>query len=466
PATPTTLPLVCFGSCDPCQTVVYADITFRVDMSNETVNPLGVHIAGSFQGWDPAGSPMTDIGNDIYELTFTLQEGAYHEYKFVNGNDWGMEETVPAYCNNNSNRYITVPGTDSTLMSVCYGSCNICNPPQHDITFRVDMTYETVAMEGVHIAGSFQGWDPAASLMTDIGNNLYEITFTLGEGDYHEYKFINGADWAGEESVPPACNMNNNRYIVIPAGATTLPDVCFSSCDPCPVLSFDVDLTVYLEGPFYGMDMNTALNTNGYIPITQPFNVPPWNYMGPEQADPIPNVDVVDWVLVELRETTGGPETANPTTIIAQQAGLILKDGKVVNTDGAGMLNFIGTINDNLFAVVWHRNHLGVMSNIPLVAVAGVYAFDYTTGENQVYGGINGHKEIAVGIWGLVGADGSGDGQVNNADKVEVWTPQAGNAGYETGDFNMDGNVSNQDKVDVWEPNGGRSAQVPLLDLK
>lgn len=461
PAQNFTIPVVCFGSCDPCTTVNDADITFRVDMSNEMISPLGVHIAGSFQGWNPSSSEMMDIGNNVYEITFTLQSGDYHEYKFINGNDWGMDEMVPWPCNANNNRFFTVPETDSTLMTVCFGSCNICNPNQIDVTFRVDMTWESVAPEGVHVAGSFQGWDPAATPMTNIGSNLYEVSLTLNENDYHEYKFINGTDWAGAENVPMQCNASTNRYLSVPDAAITLPDVCFSSCDPCPAPSYDVDLTVLLEGPFNGMDMNTSLNSAGYLPLAQPFNTNPWNYTGTEAVASIPNTDVVDWILVELRESTGDASTATSDSTIAMQAAFLLKDGSVTGTDGASMLNFVGTIDDNLYVVVWCRNHLGIMSQNALVENNLVYTYDFTTGANQVYGGLNAHKELAPGQWGMAGGDGNADRQVNNSDKVDVWTPTAGNSGYESGDFNMDGQVNNQDKVDVWEPNGGLGSQVP-----
>ena len=52
------------------------------------------------------------------------------------------------------------------------------------------------------------------------------------------------------------------------------------------------------------------LNLLNYIPTTQPYNIAPWNYTGTESVTTIPNSNVIDWVLVELRETTGGPETA------------------------------------------------------------------------------------------------------------------------------------------------------------
>jgi len=60
----------------------------------------------------------------------------------------------------------------------------------------------------------------------------------------------------------------------------------------------------------------------------------------------------------------------------------------------------------------------------------------------------------------MIGGDGNVDGQVNNGDKIDIWSVQAGTSGYLQGDFNMDGQVSNPDKVDVWSPNGGFGSQV------
>ena len=34
------------------------NVTLNVDMSNVTVSENGVHVAGSFQGWDPAATPL------------------------------------------------------------------------------------------------------------------------------------------------------------------------------------------------------------------------------------------------------------------------------------------------------------------------------------------------------------------------------------------------------------------------
>ncbi|MCD4734485.1 MAG: hypothetical protein K8R53_00450, partial [Bacteroidales bacterium] len=71
------------------------------------------------------------------------------------------------------------------------------------------------------------------------------------------------------------------------------------------------------------------------------------------------------------------------------------------------------------------------------------------------------HKEIGTGIWGMIGADGNADSQINNADKLDVWAVQAGSGGYQNGDFNLDAQVNNSDKNDVWIPNTGLGGQVP-----
>ena len=51
--------------------VAQTTVTLTVDMSNQTVSPDGVHVAGSFQGWDPGATPMTDNGDGTWSHTFT-----------------------------------------------------------------------------------------------------------------------------------------------------------------------------------------------------------------------------------------------------------------------------------------------------------------------------------------------------------------------------------------------------------
>jgi hypothetical protein len=108
--------------------VPQVSVTFQVDMSRETVSPNGVHIAGNFQGWNPSATPMVSQGNGIYTYTAMLDANATYEYKFINGNQWGpgFDESVPAACAQNGNRFVVVDTTTITTTMVCFGRCEAC----------------------------------------------------------------------------------------------------------------------------------------------------------------------------------------------------------------------------------------------------------------------------------------------------------------------------------------------------
>jgi len=128
--------------------------------------------------------------------------------------------------------------------------------------------------------------------------------------------------------------------------------------------------------------------------------------------------------------------------------------------DGSSVLSLNHSVIQSLFVVLWHRNHLGVISANALVEIGGVYNYDFTTDSGQAYGSFS-QKEIVSGIWGLYSGDGNGDGYINDSDKSNIWESQAAAAGYFTGDFNMDCNVNNIDKNDIWNLNKGMGSQVP-----
>jgi hypothetical protein len=230
-----TIPVVCYALCTVCPAANY-DVTFAVNMSQQTVSPNGVHLAGSIQGWDPATTPMTDPNNDgIYTVTVSVPENTSFQYKFVNGNTWGSAESVPGACNNSGNRSGSVATADITLPTVCYGLCTDCPNGNYNVTFQVDMSGQTVSPNGVHIAGSFQGWSPSATPMSD-GNadGIYTVTLSMPENTTYFYKFVNGNVWGSDESVPGACNNSGNRSFLLNTSDVTLPVVCYGLCTTCP----------------------------------------------------------------------------------------------------------------------------------------------------------------------------------------------------------------------------------------
>jgi len=220
-----------------------------------------------------------------------------------------------------------------------------------------------------------------------------------------------------------------------------------------------LELKVYLEGPFNGIDMNTNLTDLTILQLSQPYNTAPWNYTGTESVAFIPNADIVDWILIELRDTTQA-EYATGETMIYQQAAFLLNNGSVVDLDGSSILSFYHSILQSLFVVIWHRNYLGIMSaNVSIPDPEGIYTYDFTTAASQVFG--NGLNDLGSGIFGMIGGDANADGIINLSDAVQSWIPQAGHAGYLNADINLDGQVNNPDKNDCWLMNIYKESHVP-----
>ncbi|OQX77889.1 MAG: hypothetical protein B6D61_06500, partial [Bacteroidetes bacterium 4484_249] len=266
---------------------------------------------------------------------------------------------------------------------------------------------------------------PTESIDVDISgkNELVLIVTDGGDGINSDH-----ADWAGAKvvSIPSALRL---------------------------------DVTAFLEGPFNGTDMNTGINS--ILPLSQPFSTAPWDYPGTESVSAIPGTDIVDWVLIDLRDTISA-DLATPSTSIAMQAAFLRNDGQVVDLDGNPVLSFANiSVKNELFVVVFPRNHIPVISANALTESTGIYEYNFSTGENQALGGANGHKNLGSDIWGMFSGNSNGDYNVNDSDKDVNWMDEVGLSGYLSSDVNLNGQSNNQDKNDFWLPNIGKGSYVP-----
>ncbi|WNJ19730.1 T9SS type A sorting domain-containing protein [Pontibacter sp. G13] len=257
------------------------NLTIQVDMNEQTVSDSGVHVAGSFQGWDPASTELTDVDADgIYEVTLQVDPDSTYEYKFINGNDWPDSESVPGQCAQNNNRFVAVGATDLTTDLVCYASCDTCGlvVPTTNVTFRVRMGGGITVADTVSVAGSFQGvagfndWSPGETVLTDVdADGVYEVTVTVPQGQYG-YKFINGTAWGQDEGVPCSCKIGGNRGVDLTSAPadTTLDIVCFGSCsDNCPSDDL-VDVT-------FRVDMSNEFLAPEGVFVAGSFSAPAWD---------------------------------------------------------------------------------------------------------------------------------------------------------------------------------------------
>jgi hypothetical protein len=230
-------------------------------------------------------------------------------------------------------------------------------------------------------------------------------------------------------------------------GTTYLWDLCIRAyASPTLVAS----IKVYLQGPYSGISMGTALNTSGLIPLTQPYSGAPWNYSGTENVTSIPS-GVVDWVLIELRTGTGS------STNVGTRAAFLKSNGTVTELNGTSPVAF-SVLPGNYYVVVRHRNHLAVMSASSVDFTSGSASYDFTTAQTQAYG-TNAMKDLGSGKFGIYAGDGNGDGGVYAEDHT-LYKISQGREGYEAADYNMDGGVYAEDHT-LRTINQGKETAVP-----
>ena len=219
-----------------------------------------------------------------------------------------------------------------------------------------------------------------------------------------------------------------------------------------------LDIQVYLEVPFQSpWEMHTSLAESGSIPLIQPFNTAPWNYTGIESVDSIPEY-IVDWVLVEFHDATNAASVSNET-LIGRQAAFLDSWGYIVTADNSyNEIVFNHSFNQSLFVIIYHRNHLPVLSATPIFFNWGYFNYEFPDGPEQAYN--SGQKDLGNGYFGMIAGDANADGVVDAADKA-LWQSQTGKSGYLPEDFNMDGQVDNQDKNNFWLPNYSTSGTLP-----
>jgi|GEM_PF-845520 len=226
------------------------------------------------------------------------------------------------------------------------------------------------------------------------------------------------------------------------------------------IVSIDVDPTnavcftskALLEGPFGTTVMADDLKEGGVLPTLEPYtalgfsitdnaglNVPAGVFTGTGA-----NTDIVDWVVVQLRDKN------NPATVVAAMAVLLQQNGEIVSYEAgrkSTVLSFT-VPHDNYYLAVVHRNHLPVMTANP-VAFTGVSSvFDFTATTMSTYG-TGARKELATGLWGLISGDVNNDNVVNASDRSDAWNFR-NQTGYLMQDATLNGVVNAGDRSELW----------------
>jgi len=150
--------------------------------------------------------------------------------------------------------------------------------------------------------------------------------------------------------------------------------------DPDPFMF--LNLKVFLQGPYSEINgiMRDDLREMGVLPTTEPYTSLGYvfNQGGGESVSPsvfdVTGPDaIVDWIIVELRDSS------NHTSMRLSKAALLQRDGDVVDLDGVSKLTLLNRPHRRYKVGVKHRNHLGVMTSIPVFLSHKTISIDFTS---------------------------------------------------------------------------------------
>ena len=203
-------------------------------------------------------------------------------------------------------------------------------------------------------------------------------------------------------------------------------------------------------------------------------------------------VNVVDWVLLELRSTAADDDANVATDVVARKPAFLLSNGRVVDAvryaeqimqdptlicAASGLETTEATCPDvefveleeaadeDIYLVARHRNHLDVISATNITGVADenrnadIYSHDFSAGDSAL--GASALKEKDSNIHVLYGGDVNRDGEVSITDYTVGAAGSIGISAYHAGDTNFSSIVTPADYSDIIANNLAQSSQVP-----
>jgi len=387
------LPLICSPiNCSPDSPIA---VKFRIDMTGQTIEAGGVHLAGNFatlgsttitHDWDPndAGSQMQWVENNIYELTVLFPSNAalaQLQFKTLRNNIWSDQ----------SNEYSE--GFYGTLNGTTCGMDN----QQGSFNRKLLLPNKYMVFEAA--------WSECPTTI---------LRYVCNTGDCNDNQILyldtDGDGFGSTTQV--ACGVTNSN---------DCNDDFYSLANTCESI---VNLKLFIEGYYIGGGLMTTVENNQDFPL----------YLLPSSTN-------VENITVELRDAT--------TTALVASTTAMLK------TDGTAVCTFPTAPSGSFYIAVKTRNTVETWSALPQTVGVMPLSYDFTSAASQAY--LGNQASLGGGVFGFFSGDidknGAQDGEVNPTDYTE-WEADA-NAflfGSYATDLNGDGEVGPAD-YSIWEAN-------------
>ncbi len=185
-----TAAVVCFAACTDCQINVTFQVNMAWEIANGSVSGDSIHVAGSMQGWAPAGTVMLDTaGNGIYQVTVAAPINSKIYYKYLNGKTWNDAEASGdlSACGEDdgfggNNRVDSLGVTDTVLGVVCFTKCYDCSVGLPEavtgVTLYPNPTRGEFTLERIELEGDIE-----VTVVDMQGQVLRATLWTTGQAD-------------------------------------------------------------------------------------------------------------------------------------------------------------------------------------------------------------------------------------------------------------------------------------------
>jgi len=210
------------------------DVTFYVNIDNDLVFHTNPSIVGDF--FDDAGNG-NDWAPDNTGGEMMPVDGSMYLWKwsgiFPSGN-WQYKVALNQNWDQSTGGNISISGDGTSTTNIYYDFATNTTSSTVNVTFNVDMNYETVSQYGVSVRGS---WDdfawPGTTMDDSDADGVHSLTLEFSAGDV-TYKYHNG----GYESDPIGCGVTNDyggvdRVVTVANSELNLDAVCYSACSAC-----------------------------------------------------------------------------------------------------------------------------------------------------------------------------------------------------------------------------------------
>lgn len=227
-------------------------------------------------------------------------------------------------------------------------------------------------------------------------------------------------------------------------------------------------MTVAMKANLGGAWTGSANATGLAIPANQPYNTAAYfNYNGTETYDANVTPNAVDWVLLEVRRTNINA-TVNDATLAAvpssgapnvgRRAALLLANGDIVDPANNQSILFQIAQEGEYYVVVYHRNHLPIMTAAAadtgnnVVAATG----DLTVPANVLGTNTDNFIETSSVAFMVPGNANTANFAIDAADRTAIWAArnQSSPTLYILEDVKFDGDdlgeVDASDRAVVW----------------